>query len=69
MSVKQKADEKVLSNSRMIQNEDYFTKFMSPIVIGAFEKNGVQLDVEAARDINQLATQEYLYQFSNAETW
>ncbi len=69
LDIKERADEKVLSNSRMIQNENYFTKFMSPIVIVAFEDHGVALDVNAAQDINQFASQEYLYQFSNAEVW
>jgi type I restriction enzyme R subunit len=69
MNVKRQADEKVLSNSRMIQNEGYFSNFMSPIVIGAFEENGVELDDEAARNINKLATSEYLYQFNNASVW
>tara|TARA_B100000745_G_scaffold300167_1_gene253074 strand:+ start:341 stop:3340 length:3000 start_codon:yes stop_codon:yes gene_type:complete len=69
MNIKKQADEKVLSNSRMIQNEGYFSNFMSPIVIGAFEENGVQLDDDAARDINKLATEEYLYQFSNSAVW
>ena len=69
MQIKEKADETVMSNAPMVKNEGYFSRFMSPIVIGAFEGHGVQLDVEAAREINQLATEEYLYQFSNAETW
>lgn len=69
MQIKDRADETVMSNAPMVKNEGFFTKFMSPIVIGAFEQNGVQLDADAARDINQLATQEYLYQFSNAEIW
>jgi type I restriction enzyme R subunit len=69
MNIKMQADEKVLSNARMIQNEGYFSNFMSPIVIGAFEENGVQLDDDAARDINKLATNEYLYQFNNAAVW
>lgn len=69
MDIKQRADETVMFNAPMTKNEDYFTKFMSPIVINAFDEHGVQLDVEAARDINNLATQEYLYQFSNAKVW
>ena len=69
MNVKTKADEKVLDNARITQNEDYFVKFMSPIVINAFEDHGVKLDVKAAKEINQLATNEYLYQFSNSNTW
>lgn len=37
--IKQQADQKVLDNARMIQNEDYFIKFMSPIVISNFENH------------------------------
>lgn len=65
MNIKQQADEKVLANSHIVQNEGYFSKFMSPIVVSAFEKEGVPLDGQAARDINELATKEYLYQFNN----
>lgn len=39
MDIKKQADQKVLDNARMIQNEDYFTKFMSPIVISNFENH------------------------------
>ena len=40
---------------------------MSPIVIDAFDSNGVKLDLEATEYINHLATQEYLHQFNNVE--
>ena len=69
MGVKDEADEKVLNNARMIQNEDYFNKFMSPIVINSFEKQDIKLDLPSAENINKYATQEYLYQFNNTNTW
>lgn len=69
MNVKKEADDKILSNSRMTQNEEYFTKFMSPIVISAFDDRGVKLDFESSQNINKLVTQEYLYQFNNTKTW
>lgn len=61
--------DKVLDNARMIQNEDYFVKFMSPIVISNFENHGVKLDLDSAKNINHHATQEYLYQFNNSKVW
>lgn len=67
--IKQQADQKVLDNARMIQNEDYFIKFMSPIVISNFENHWIKLDLEAAKQINTHATNEYLYQFNNASVW
>ncbi len=69
MDIKNEADQKVLDNARMIQNEDYFTKFMSPIVITNFENHGIKLDLQSAKEINNQATQEYLYQFSNTSKW
>lgn len=69
IDIKKQADEKVLDNARMIQNEDYFIKFMSPIVISNFENHGIKLDLESARKINNHATNEYLYQFNNISTW
>ena len=69
MDIKNQADQKVLDNARMIQNEDYFIKFMSPIVITNFENHGIKLDLESARQINNHATNEYLYQFNNASVW
>jgi type I restriction enzyme R subunit len=67
--IKEKADQKVLDNARMIQNEDYFEKFMSPIVINSFDSQGVKLDNESAEKINNYATQEYLYEFNNQQSW
>ena len=69
MDIKHQADQKVLDNARMIQNEDYFTKFMSPIVISNFENHGIKLDLQSAQQINKHATQEYLYQFNNSSVW
>ncbi len=69
MNIKHDADEKVLENARMIQNEGYFFKFMSPIVVNAFESHDMKLDATAAREINQMATQEYLNDFGNTRVW
>ena len=63
--VKKQADQKVLDNSQMVQNEEYFIKFMSPIVISNFENHGVKLDNHSAERINKYATAEYLYEYNN----
>lgn len=69
LDIKKHADQNVLQNAHMIQNEDYFIKFMSPIVISNFENHGIKLDLESAKNINQYTTQEYLYQFNNNTAW
>jgi len=63
--IKKQADQKVLDNSKMIKNEEYFIKFMSPIVIGSFDNHGIKLDNNSADRINKYATAEYLYEFNN----
>lgn len=63
--IKGRADQKVLDNSKMIKNEEYFIKFMSPIVISSFDNHGIKLDNNSADRINKYATAEYLYEFNN----
>lgn len=63
--IKKQADQKVLDNSKMVKNEEYFIKFMSPIVIGSFDNHGIKLDNNSADRINKYATAEYLYEFNN----
>jgi type I restriction enzyme R subunit len=67
--IKEQADQKVLDNAHMIQNDEYFSRFMSPIVITNFENHGIKLDLGSAQKINDHATQEYLYQFNNSQVW
>lgn len=64
--VKKQADQKVLDNSQMVKNEEYFIKFMSPIVISNFENHNIKLDNLSAEKINKYATAEYLYEYNNA---
>jgi type I restriction enzyme R subunit len=36
IDIKTQADKKILDNAHMIDNEEYFIKFMSPIIVNAF---------------------------------
>lgn len=69
MDIKKEADEKVLENARMLNNESYFTQFMSPVVINNFEKHNIKLDLVSADEINTSATKEYLNEFNNTQIW
>jgi type I restriction enzyme, R subunit len=69
MEIKENADMKVLDNPRMMNNESYFTGYMSPIVINSFENNKVTLDSQSAQNINGYAVKEYLNEFNNIKTW
>jgi hypothetical protein len=54
-----------LDNAHMIDNEEYFIKFMSPIIVNAFYNHWISIDSNTAQEINKFATQEYLYELNN----
>jgi type I restriction enzyme R subunit len=63
--VKAQADEQVLQNTQLLNNESYFEKMMQPIVIGEFyTRQHIQLTPDAARTINHLVVTEYMNEFS-----
>ncbi|MGL4734838.1 MAG: type I restriction endonuclease subunit R [Enterovibrio sp.] len=69
--VKQDADEQVLSNSQMLDNESYFERQMMPLVIDRFmKKQQIKLNADASRYINHLIVAEYLKEFSTgSQVW
>ena len=65
LNIKTEADEKVLTNSRMLNNETYFNNFMQPLVITGFEDNKIKLDPQSAKYINGYVVKEYVNEFNN----
>ena len=64
--VKEAADEHVLQNSQMLDNESYFERMMMPLVIGQFKtKQKINLNPSASRYINQLVVSEYMNEFNS----
>ena len=63
-SVKQDADLQVLQNTRLLENESYFTTQMMKLVIDQFKnKNNINLNAESSKYINNLVVNEYLNEF------
>ena len=63
--IKQDADEQVLNNSQVLDNESYFERQMMPLVIGRFMKEQqIKLNADASRYINHLVVAEYLKEFN-----
>lgn len=63
--VKAQADEQVLQNTQLLNNESYFERMMQPIVIGEFStRQHIKLTPDATRSINQLVVAEYMNEFS-----
>ncbi len=69
--VKQDADEQVLNNSQIVDNESYFERQMMPLVICRFMKEQqIKLNADASRYINHLVVAEYLKEFNTgSQTW
>ncbi|WP_409322914.1 type I restriction endonuclease subunit R [Pseudomonas putida] len=64
--VKQQADEQVLQNTQLLNNESYFERMMMPLVIGEFQnRQKIQLTPAASHTINQLVVAEYINEFAS----
>ena len=63
--VKQDADEQVLNNYQILDNESYFERQMMPLVIRRFKgEQNIPLNADASRFINHLVVAEYLKEFN-----
>lgn len=71
IGVKQDADEQVLQNTQILDNESYFERVMMPLVIHRFMKQQqIKLNPDASRYINHLVVAEYLKEFNTgARAW
>ena len=69
MSVKQEADDKVLLNTKMLNNENYFEQMVLKTVIQGFKKTSIKLDPDSARFVNKAVVKEYLNEFSGKTQW
>lgn len=69
--VKQDADEQVLQNTQLLDNESYFERMMMPLVINRFmDQQHIKLNPDASRYINNLVVAEYLNEFNTGtRTW
>ena len=69
--VKHDADEQVLQNTQLLDNESYFERMMMPLVINRFMKQQhIKLNPDASRYINNLVVAEYLNEFNTGtRTW
>ncbi len=69
LDVKSQADEKVMINTKMLENESYFEKMLIQMVIGSFSKNKIDLDPETAKYINTCLVREYMNEYQGQPKW
>ncbi|MFY7912499.1 MAG: type I restriction endonuclease subunit R [Emticicia sp.] len=67
--IKQQADDKILINQRLLNNEPYFEQNMLQMVIKGFQKTSVKLAPDSAKYINTCVVKEYLNEFHGITKW
>lgn len=63
LGIKKQADERVLINTKMLENESYFNNMLMPMIIDGFDRTKIGLDPESARFINSCVAKEYMNEY------
>ena len=63
LDIKKQADEKVLINAKLLENESYFRQMLSPMVIGSFGNVKIALEPDSAKFINTCVANEYMNEY------
>ncbi|MBD2752505.1 type I restriction endonuclease subunit R [Spirosoma validum] len=67
--IKQQTDDQVLKNSRLLNNEGFFTQMMQQEVVKGFQQTSVKLAPDSARYINGLVVREYVNEYQGNYRW
>ena len=68
MEIKNQADEKILNNNTILNNESYFEQYMIGTLINSFEKNNINIELDSAKYINSNLVKEYLNEYKGVYT-
>lgn len=60
LDIKNQVDQRLLINTKLLNNEAYFARFVMQDVMKSFDKTPVKLDAETANYINNCLVKEYL---------
>lgn len=69
LDIKQQADEKVLINTKVLNNESFFTGMLMQMVVRSFGKNKIELEPESAKYINNCLVKEYMNEYQGTQKW
>ena len=64
LDIKKQADDRILINTKILNNEGYFDKLLIQMVIHSFGKNNIELDPESAKYINSCLVKEYMNEYT-----
>ena len=69
-SVKKQADDIVLQNTKILNNESYFNQIIMPLMIQQFKNtHKIPLDAPSSKYINALIVKEYMNEFNGITPW
>ena len=70
VDVKKETDEKVLNNSGILDNENYFTNLMMRTIIQTFKRaHKIEINPESTSYISSLVLREYMNEFNGVDVW
>jgi len=69
LDIKQQADEKVLINTKLLDNESFFNGMLMQMVVRSFVKNNIELEPESAKYINNCLVKEYMNEYQGTQKW
>jgi len=69
IDIKKQTDDKVLINTKLLDNESYFNQLLMPIVIDGFYKSKIELEPESAKFINTCIAKEYISEYQGVSGW
>lgn len=68
MEIKTQADNKILINERILENESFFDQLMRKTVIEGIDKTGIKLNRESTQFINNCLVKEYLNEYQGKQS-
>lgn len=68
-NIKHEADEKVMLNNRIMDNEAFFDQMIMRTVIQGFKKTSIKLELDSARFVNHAIVTEYTNEFLGKTPW
>lgn len=66
IKIKDTVDNKVLMNTNLLKNEEYFTQMMMQIVADNFGKSDIDFDTNAIKNVNSALAKEYMNEYGGA---
>jgi len=63
-------DEQIEQNAKILENENFITQMIPPIIFDVFEdQQGIELEIETAEQINQLIVKEYINEYRGVHAY